>query len=125
MGEKQNQFFQLSFNASLEVDFQGSRVTSDRGPILVRGLGECLGFTELIQQHLTDSRGKNTQLPLADLLRQPVSEEWVGKAPVLGFWDFPLAAERILESKTRLERCMLRLSGVNCRLAGKSKRGFG
>ena len=29
MGDKQNQPFQLSFNASLKVDFQGSRVTSD------------------------------------------------------------------------------------------------
>ena len=31
MGEKQNQPFQLSFNASLKVDFQGSRVTSGYG----------------------------------------------------------------------------------------------
>jgi hypothetical protein len=31
MGEKQNQPFQLSFNASLKVDFQGSRVTFDGG----------------------------------------------------------------------------------------------
>jgi hypothetical protein len=29
MGEKQKQPFQLSFNASLRFDFQGSRVTSD------------------------------------------------------------------------------------------------
>jgi len=72
MGEKQNQPFQLSFNASLKVDFQGSRVTSDGGLILVRELDERLGFSELIEQHLTDSRGKNTQLPLADLLRQSV-----------------------------------------------------
>ena len=71
MGERQNQPFQLSFNASLRVDFQGSRVTSDGGLILVRELDERLGFGELIQQHLTDSRrGKNTQFPLADLLRQ-------------------------------------------------------
>jgi hypothetical protein len=28
MGERQNGPFQLSFNASLKVDFQGSRVTS-------------------------------------------------------------------------------------------------
>jgi hypothetical protein len=35
MGEKQNQPFQLSFNASLKVDFQGSRVTSDGGLILI------------------------------------------------------------------------------------------
>src|SRR6266568_7062019 len=31
MGEAQNQPFQLSFNASLKIDFQGSRVTSDGG----------------------------------------------------------------------------------------------
>ncbi len=36
MGEKQNQPVQLSFNASLKIDFQGSRVTSDGGLILVR-----------------------------------------------------------------------------------------
>jgi len=36
MAEKQNQPFQLSFNSSLKVNFQGSRVTSDGGLILVR-----------------------------------------------------------------------------------------
>jgi hypothetical protein len=73
MGEKRGQPFQLSFNASLKVDFQGSRVTSDGGLILVRELDERLGFDDLIQQHLTDpQRGKNTQFPLADLLRQSV-----------------------------------------------------
>ena len=69
MGEKQNQPFQLSFNASLKVDFQGSRITSDGGLILVRRLDERLGFGELIAQHLTDPRGTNTRLPLPDLLR--------------------------------------------------------
>ena len=70
MGEKQNQPFQLSFNASLRIDFQGSRVTSDGGLILVRELDERSGFGELIEQHLTDPRRTNRQLPLADLLRQ-------------------------------------------------------
>ena len=78
MGERQNQPFQLSFNASSKVDFQGSRVTSDGGLILVRELDERLGFSELIEQHLTDSRGKNTQLPLADLLRQSVYSRLAG-----------------------------------------------
>ena len=55
MGEKQNQPFQLSFNATLKVDFQGSRVTSDGGLVLVRELDERLGFGELIRLHLTDS----------------------------------------------------------------------
>ncbi|MBM3773537.1 MAG: hypothetical protein FJW37_00045 [Acidobacteria bacterium] len=43
MGEKQNGPFQLSFNAALKVDFQGSRITSDGGLILVRELDERLG----------------------------------------------------------------------------------
>ena len=38
MGEKQSKPFQLSFNGSLKVDFQGSHVTSDGGLILVREL---------------------------------------------------------------------------------------
>jgi hypothetical protein len=68
VGEQQNQPFQLSFNPSLKVDFQGSRVTSDGGLLLVRELDERLGLSELIREHLTDSRGKNTQLPMADLV---------------------------------------------------------
>jgi hypothetical protein len=79
MGEIQNQPFQLSFNTSLKVDFQGSRVTSDGGLILVRELDERLGFGELIEQHLTDSRrGKNTQFRFADLLRQSVYSRLAG-----------------------------------------------
>jgi len=79
MGERQNRPFQLSFNTSLNVDLQGSRVTSDGGLILVRELVERLGFGYLVAQHLTDSRrGKNTQLPLADLLRQSVYSRIAG-----------------------------------------------
>ena len=71
MGEKQNQPFQLSFNASLKVDFQGSRVTSDVGLILVREWDERLGLEKLIEEHLSDSRqGLNKQFTLADLLPQ-------------------------------------------------------
>ena len=78
MGEKQNQPFQISFNASLKVDFQGSRITSNGGLILVRELDERLGFSDLIEQHLTDPRGTNTRLPLADLLRQSGTAVWLG-----------------------------------------------
>jgi len=61
------------------VVFQGSRVTSDGGLILVRELDKRLGFGDLIAQHLSDSRrGKNTQLPLADLLRQSVYSRIAG-----------------------------------------------
>jgi len=78
VGDQQNQPFQLSFNPSLKVDFQGSRVTSDGGLLLVRELDERLGLSELIAEHLTDSRGKNTQLPMADLLRQAVYSRLAG-----------------------------------------------
>ena len=78
MGEKQNRSFQLCFNGFLKVDFQGSRVTSDGGLILVRELDDHLGMNQLIEQHLTDSRrGQNTQLP-ADLLRQSVYSRLAG-----------------------------------------------
>ena len=64
VGETQNRPFQLSFNSSLKVDFQGARVTSDGGLILVRELDERLGLSVLIQRHLIDSRrGKN--IPIA------------------------------------------------------------
>ena len=79
MGETENQPFQLSFNASLKIDFQGSRVTSDGGLVLVRELDERLGFGDLIEQHLTDPRrGNNTQFPFADLLRQSVYSRLAG-----------------------------------------------
>ena len=78
MGERQEQPFELSFNGRLRVDFQGSRVTSDGGLLLVRELDERLGFGELIERHLTDGRGKNTQLPLTDLVRQSVYSRLAG-----------------------------------------------
>src|SRR5713226_7684181 len=78
VGETQNQPFQLSFNASLRVDFQGSRVTSDGSLILIRELDERLGFGELIEQYLTDSRAQNARLPFADLLRQSVYSRLAG-----------------------------------------------
>ena len=56
MGDKDRKAFQLSFNGFLKVDFQGSRVTSDGGLILVRELDERLGLGMLIDEHLTDSR---------------------------------------------------------------------
>ncbi len=56
MGEKQSQPFQLSFNPSLKVDFQGSHVTSDSGLLLVRELDERLGLSSLMVEYLTDDR---------------------------------------------------------------------
>lgn len=70
VGERQEWPFQLSFSGRLRVDFQGARVTSDGGLLVVRELDERLGFGGLIQRHLTGDRAKNTQLPLTDLVRR-------------------------------------------------------
>src|ERR1022692_2092438 len=79
MGEIQNRPFQVSFNSSLKIDFQGSRITSDAGLLVVRELDERLGLSQLISNNLTDARrGKNTQLPLPDMLRQSIYSRLAG-----------------------------------------------
>jgi hypothetical protein len=78
MGDKQHRPFQLAFNGLLKIDFQGSRITSDGGLILVRELDERLGLSELVREHLTDRRGPNSRLPLADLFRQSVYSRLAG-----------------------------------------------
>ena len=66
MGEKETEPFQFTFNGFLKVAFQGSRVTSDAGLILVRELDERLGLEAIIAEHLSDSRhGLNTQFRVA------------------------------------------------------------
>ena len=79
MGELQTAPFQFTFNGILKVAFQGSRITSDAGLILVRELDERLGLAGLIAAHLRDSRhGLNTQFRLPDLLRQSVYSRLAG-----------------------------------------------
>ena len=79
MGELQHEAFQFAFNGFLKVAFQGSRVTSDAGLLLVRELDERLGLEALISEYLNDSRqGLNTQFSLADLLRQSVYSRLAG-----------------------------------------------
>jgi DDE family transposase len=78
MGESPKQGLQLSFNRFLRIAFQGSRVTCDGGLILVRELDERLGFGELIEQYLTDSRASNARFSFADLLRQSIYSRLAG-----------------------------------------------
>jgi len=68
MGEIQNHTFQLPFNASLKIDFQGSRVTSDGGLIVVRELDERLGLGKLIDT-LADLFGQSAYSRLVNHAR--------------------------------------------------------
>lgn len=72
MGEKQDQPFQLSFNPVLKVDFQGSRVTSDSGLLLVRELDERLGLSALITDAIGLPANDNLLRDIEELLTRPV-----------------------------------------------------
>jgi hypothetical protein len=79
IGEIQKQPIQVFFNSSLKIDFQASRITSDAGLLLVRELDERFGLGQPISDNLTGNRrGKNTQLPLPDLLRQSIYSRLAG-----------------------------------------------
>src|SRR3990172_3427966 len=78
VGESQIQPLQLSFHRFLRVAFQGSRVISKGGLILVRELDERPGFGELIEQYRSDWRANNARFCLADLLRQSVYSRLAG-----------------------------------------------
>ena len=70
-GEQETAAFQFTSYGFLKVAFQGSRVASDAGLVLVRELDERLGLQAMITVHLRDTRqGPNTQFSLPDLLRQ-------------------------------------------------------
>jgi len=97
MGETINQPFQLSFNPRLKVEFQGSRVTSDGGLILVRDMDERLGFSDLITKHIADPRGKNTQFSLADLVRQSVYRRLAGYEDVNDAERLSVPSDRVRE----------------------------
>jgi len=61
---EENQPFQLSFNASLKVDFQGSRVTSDGG---AKSGAEGGGSEQCLRNHLRGGKpgsSEDTNEPL-------------------------------------------------------------
>ena len=67
----------------------------------MRELDERLRFGELIERHLSDARGKNTQLPLADLVRQSVYSRLAGYEDVNDAERLPRTrppADRLRES---------------------------
>jgi len=84
--KKQNQPFQLPFDPSSGVDFQGSQVASDSSVLPTRELDERLGLRQGIAGQLTDS-ARRFRLPW---LRNRLV--WV--APVLPFLAFLLLVYR-------------------------------
>ncbi len=63
----------VDFDRRLNLEFHGSKITSDAGLLAYRELDEVLGLTDLGGAALSDlRRGKNTRHLLTGLLRQSV-----------------------------------------------------
>ena len=63
----------LDFDRRLLVQFRGSVVTSDAGPLVYRELDDALGLSAMAGDVLADRRtGKNGRHALVGFLRQPV-----------------------------------------------------
>jgi hypothetical protein len=72
-GESRGEVFRLDFDRRLIVQFGGSVVTSDAGPLVYRELDDALGLTVMAGETLADTRtGKNGRHALLGLLPQSV-----------------------------------------------------
>ena len=79
MGETHTDAYRLDFDRKVEVEFHGTKVTSDAGLLAYRELDEVLGLTTTIDSELRDIRtGKNTQHGIAALLRQSIYSRLAG-----------------------------------------------
>ena len=108
MGEKESEPFQFTFNGFLKVAFQGSRVTSDAGLVLVR---------ELDERH-----GLNTQFPLPDLLRQSIYSRLAGYEDLNDVQRLSTDPTFRLIGSRKVSR---RRIGRDCRVIGSGPTRFG
>ena len=72
-GEARSDVLRLDFDRRLELEFHGSSVAADAGPLACRVLDEVLGLMAIAGQRLVDGRtGRNNRHDLLGMLRQSV-----------------------------------------------------
>ncbi len=72
-GEERTNEIRCRFNPSIGINFQGVKISSDTGILLLREIDERFGITSAVEGMLQDSRNvSQTQHSCTDLLRQRV-----------------------------------------------------
>jgi hypothetical protein len=68
-GEKERETIRSEFDRSIMIDFQGAKITSDTGFLLLREIDERFGILGPIERELEDTRSRvhsnHTQLQMA------------------------------------------------------------
>jgi hypothetical protein len=86
MGEEQGTLFSPEYNRSIQVEGRPEKLTADAGALLMREVMERLGYSGLIERHLTDLRvpGRVTH-PQIELVRTALlllAQGWSGQSDV-------------------------------------------
>jgi hypothetical protein len=72
-GEEKTNGIRCRFNPSIWINFQGVKINSDTGILLLREMDKRFGITYALERILQDSRNvSHTQHSCTDLLRQRV-----------------------------------------------------
>jgi hypothetical protein len=79
VGETQKETIRPDFDKSISIDFQGAKITSDSGFLLLREVDERFGLLEKTASGIEDPRSaSHTDHSLLQLLRQRVYQVAAG-----------------------------------------------
>ena len=79
VGETQKETIRPAFDKSISIDFQGAKITSDSGFLLLREVDERFGLLEKTASGIEDPRSaSHTDHSLLQLLRQRVYQVAAG-----------------------------------------------